>query len=125
MVRLSETYLIAAEAAYQSGNQAQALTYVNAVATRRDPAFVGYVSAGTQLLEDILTERRKELAFEGFRYWDLQRYNRDVVRINSNNNYAANVPLLFAKDNFRRILPIPQGEGDANPNIKPQQNPGY
>ncbi|HEX7691266.1 MAG TPA: RagB/SusD family nutrient uptake outer membrane protein [Sediminibacterium sp.] len=125
MVRLSETYLIAAEAAYQSGNQPLALTYVNAVATRRDPAFIGYVSAGTQLLEDILTERRKELAFEGFRYWDLQRYNRDVVRINSNNNYAANVPLVFAKDNFRRILPIPQGEGDANPNIKSQQNPGY
>lgn len=125
VVRLSEVYLTAAEAAYQSNNPALALTYLNHVATRRDASFVGYVSAGTQLLEDILTERRKELAFEGQRYWDLQRYNRDVVRINVNNNYATNVPLTFAKDNFRRILPIPQTEGDANPAIKPQQNPGY
>ncbi len=125
MIRLSEVYLIAAEAAYQTNNTPQALTYLNAVATRRDPAFVGYVSVGAQLLEDILTERRKELAFEGHRYWDLQRYNRDVVRINVNNNYASNVPLIFAKDNFRRILPIPQGETDANPTIKTQQNPGY
>ncbi|MBV9988841.1 MAG: RagB/SusD family nutrient uptake outer membrane protein [Chitinophagaceae bacterium] len=125
IVRLSEVYLIAAEAAYQTGATAQALVYLNQIATRRDPAFAGYASAGPQLLEDILTERRKELAFEGHRYWDLQRYNRDVVRVNINSNYASNVPLLFAKDNFRRILPIPQGETDANPNIKPQQNPGY
>jgi hypothetical protein len=125
VVRLSEVYLMAAEAAYQSNNQAQALTYVNHVATRRDASFTGYASAGPQLLEDILTERRKELAFEGQRYWDFQRYNRDVVRINLNNNYATNVPLTFTKDNFRRILPIPQTESDANPAIKPQQNPGY
>lgn len=125
IARLSEVYLIAAEAYYQTNNPVQALNYLNQVATRRDPAFIGYASAGTQLRDDILTERRKELAFEGHRYWDLQRYNMDVQRININNNYASNVPLLFAKDNFRRILPIPQGEMDANPNIRTQQNPGY
>ncbi len=125
VVRLSEVYLIAAEAAYHTNNPTLALSYLNQVATRRDAAFAGYTSTGAPLLEDILTERRKELAFEGHRYWDLQRYNRDVVRININNNYAGNVPLTFAKDNFRRILPIPQGETDANPAIKAQQNPGY
>lgn len=125
VVRLSEVYLIAAEASYQTGNIPQALTYVNQVATRRDAAFAGYASAGAQVLEDILTERRKELAFEGHRYWDLARYNRDVVRVNVNGNYPGNVPLTIAKDNFRRILPIPQAELDANPNIKPQQNAGY
>lgn len=125
VVRLSEVYLIAAEASYQTGNIAQALTYLNQVASRRDAAFAGYASAGAQVLEDILTERRKELAFEGHRYWDLARYNRDVVRVNVNGNYPGNVLLTIAKDNFRRILPIPQTELDANPNIKPQQNTGY
>ncbi|TAJ54668.1 MAG: RagB/SusD family nutrient uptake outer membrane protein, partial [Chitinophagaceae bacterium] len=125
VVRLSEVYLIAAEASYQTGNIPQALTYVNQVATRRDAAFAGYASAGAQVLEDILTERRKELAFEGHRFWDLVRYNRDVVRVNVNGNYPGNVPLTIAKDNFRRILPIPQTELDANPNIKSQQNTGY
>ncbi len=125
IARLSEVYLIAAEAAYQTGNIAVALTNVNAVATKRDASFTGYASTGTQVLEDILTERRKELAFEGHRYWDLARYNRDVIRVNLNTNYPGNVPLTLATDNFRRILPIPQGELDANPNIRPQQNTGY
>ena len=125
VVRLSEAYLIAAEAAYQTGNIILALSYVNQVATKRDATFTGYVSVGTQVLEDILTERRKELAFEGHRYLDLVRNGRDVVRVNLNGNYPGNVPLTIAKDNFRRILPIPQAELDANPNIKPQQNAGY
>jgi hypothetical protein len=101
------------------------LSYLNQVATKRDPAFIGYVSTGTQVLEDILTERRKELAFEGHRYWDLVRNNRDVVRVNQNTNYPSNVPLTIATNNFRRILPIPQTELDANANIRSQQNQGY
>lgn len=125
ILRLSEVYLIAAEASFQTGKIAEALVYLNTIATRRDAAFAGYASTGTLLQEDILIERRKELAFEGHRYWDLTRYNRDVVRVNLNNNYPANNPLTIAVTNFRRILPIPQTELDANPNIKPQQNPGY
>jgi hypothetical protein len=125
VMRLSEVYLIAAEAAYQTGNTLLAQNYVNQIATRRDPLFTGYISTGAQLLEDILTERRKELAFEGHRYWDLARYNRDVIRVNQNTNYPSNVPLTIAANNFRRILPIPQTELDANASIRSQQNPGY
>jgi hypothetical protein len=75
-------------------------------------------------LNDILLERRKELAFEGHRYWDLARYNRDVVRIDADNNYI-NVPLTLTTDDFHRILPIPQKELDANVNLRQQQNTGY
>ena len=124
VIRLSEVYLIAAEAAYQTGNATLAKTYLNAVATRRDPNFTGYTSTGTALLNDILLERRKELAFEGHRYWDLARYNLDVVRVNLAGNYPG-VPLVISASSFRRILPIPQSELDANPNIRSQQNPGY
>lgn len=125
LLRLSEAYFIAAEASYHLSNPTDALSYLNAVATRRDPNFIGYVSVGTQILDDILTERRKELAFEGHRYWDFVRYNKDVVRVNVNSNYPSNVPLTFPASSFRRILPIPQGEMDANPNIRTQQNSGY
>ena len=125
VIRMSEVYLIAAEAAYHTGNEPLALTYLNAVAKQRDPSFAGYSSSGTALLNDILLERRKELAFEGHRYWDLARYSMDVVRVNLAGNYPGNVPLVIAADNFRRILPIPQAELDANPNIRSQENPGY
>ena len=118
ILRLSEMYLIAAEASLP-GTPSDALTYVNFITSRRgaDPI----ASSGTQLLEDILTERRKELAFEGDRYLDLQRLKRTVQR---SANYPADVRTIQYSNN-RRILPIPQSEGDANAEIKSQQNPGY
>jgi len=125
VIRMSELYLIAAEAAYHNNDEPTALTYLNDVATERDPSFAGYSSSGQALLDDILLERRKELAFEGHRYWDLARNNLNVTRVDLANNYPGNVPLILETSNFRRILPIPQAELDANPNIREQQNPGY
>lgn len=118
VVRMSEMYLIAAEASYPA-NEADAIRYVNEVTSRRGATAIA--STGAALLEDIITERRKELAFEGERYHDLQRLKRDVVR---GTNYPA-AARTIAFSNFRRIMPIPQGELDANPTIKAQQNPGW
>lgn len=118
VIRMAEMYLIAAEASYPA-NEADAKKYVNEVTSRRGAAAIA--STGAALLEDIITERRKELAFEGERYHDLQRLKRDVVR--STNYPAAARTIAFT--NFRRIFPIPQGELDANPTIKAQQNPGW
>jgi hypothetical protein len=118
VLRLSEVYLIAAEASLP-GNEADALTYVNFITSRRGAAPIA--STGAALFEDIITERRKELAFEGDRFHDLQRLKR---QINRSANYPASsrtIPYTI----FRRIFPIPVGEGDANPAIKVQQNPGY
>lgn len=118
VIRMSEMYLIAAEASYPS-NTADALKYVNEVTSRRGATAIA--SSGSALLEDIITERRKELAFEGERYLDMQRLQRNIVR---SKNYPASA-LSIDFTNYRRIMPIPQGELDANPNIKSQQNPGW
>lgn len=125
ILRMSEIYFIAAEAAYRLNDEPKALMYLNDVATQRDGSFAGYASSGTALLDDILLERRKELAFEGHRYWDLVRNNLDVVRVNLVNNYPGTVPLTLPATDFRRIFPIPQVELDANPNIRGEQNAGY
>jgi hypothetical protein len=118
VLRLSEMYLIAAEASLPT-DEAAALTYVNYITSRRNAAAI--TSTGAQLFEDIITERRKELAFEGDRYLDLMRLKRDVVR---GANYPASAKTI-PYSNPKRILPIPQVEMDANPNIRSQQNPGY
>ena len=123
IIRMSEILLNLAEAYYHIPDETNARLRLNQLAQGRDPSFAGYSSTGATLLDDILKERRKELAFEGFRYYDLQRTQRDVVRVNLNNNYAAGVPLTLPVGNFRRILPIPQAELDANINIA--KNPGY
>lgn len=118
VLRMSEIYLIAAEAS-QPVDETLALTYVNYITSRRNAAAIA--STGTQLFEDIITERRKELALEGDRYLDLQRLKRNISRPK---DYPANA-LSIPYDNYRRLLPIPQAELDANPNIRSQQNPNY
>jgi len=118
VIRMSEVYLIAAEASLPS-NEADALTYVNFITSRRGATPIA--STGAQLFEDIITERRKELAFEGDRFLDMQRLKRDISR---SANYPASsrtIPYTV----FRRLFPIPQTEVDANPQIRSQQNPGY
>jgi len=98
-----------------------ALSWLNMVATDRDPSFAGYTDTGAALINDILTERRKELAFEGdYYYTNFYRLNLDIT--NRSNAFPASARQFLAS-NPRRILPIPQGEMDNNPNI--QQNPGY
>lgn len=118
VLRLSEMYLIVAEASAAT-NEDEARQYLNMVTSNRGAAEI--TSTGAQLFEDIITERRKEFAFEGDRYMDLMRLKRPVVRSTNYPIDARNVPY----SNFRRILPIPQSEIDANENIRSQQNPEY
>jgi starch-binding outer membrane protein, SusD/RagB family len=120
ILRLADVYLIAAEASAPV-NETNARTFLNFVATRRDASFTGYTSTGASLVNDIIQERRKELAFEGDRFHDL---NRLKLPINRSLNYplaARTIAYPFDK----RLLPIPQTETDANPTIKAQQNSGY
>jgi hypothetical protein len=120
ILRLSDVYLIAAEASAPV-NETNARNFLNYVVTRRDASFTGYISTGVALVSDIITERRKELAFEGDRFHDL---NRLKLPINRSTNYPASARTI-AYPFDKRLLPIPQVETDANPTIKAQQNAGY
>ena len=123
VLRLSEIYLIAAEAALlkSSSDQAAANSYLNAVVSRRNPG----KPAVTATLTSILTERRMELVGEGHRFFDAMRNNLTITRTS-----GWQLPLIqdsrsFTRDYYRTILAIPSGEINANPNISGQQNPGY
>jgi len=115
MIRLSEAYLIRAEAAYRINGGG--LADLNAVRTARG-ASTG-TEAGQALFDAIITERRKELAFEGDRWFTLKRLGLDVTRGADCN--AGNCSLA-ASDNLW-LAPIAQGEMNANANMV--QNPGY
>ena len=89
----------------------------------RDPSKV-YASTGAQVLTDILDERAKEFAFEGYRFWDLMRLNKTFVKPQAQD--AANListSVSVAPGNANRLFPIPNDEILVNPNIV--QNPGY
>jgi len=120
ILRLSDIILIAAEAYYSTGDIPNALINLNKVAVQRDPSYTGYTSTGTQVLEDILMERRKELAFEGNRLWDLIRLKRSWTKIKNQNPLTT---IAVAPTNQALIYPIPVAE--LNANAKMIQNPGY
>ncbi|MGL5564033.1 MAG: RagB/SusD family nutrient uptake outer membrane protein [Tannerellaceae bacterium] len=84
--RMGEIYLIAAEAAMELGDQGNALKYINAV---RERAGISLLTQ-TVTIDDIVQERRVELAFENHRYWDLKRLRlADQVWDNNDNNENA------------------------------------
>ena len=105
------------------GDEAGARGYLNDLVAQRDPSFAGYSSSGATLLNDIVKERRKELAFEGDRFYDLNRLKQQISR--ASNTGAIPAPLTIAYPEDKRLAPIPLTEIQANPNIAGEQNPGY
>ena len=75
-LRLSEAYLNLAEAYAMNGNEDEARQMLQELRERRIAADqVGTVTAtGEELVKAIRDERRRELCFEGHRWFDLKRY---------------------------------------------------
>jgi len=69
--RLGEIYLNAAEAAFELGREAEALSMVNVV---RERAGFGPNSLSSLSMERLRNERRVELAFEDHVVWDYKRW---------------------------------------------------
>ena len=76
LIRTSEVYLNAAEAALMLGQTDKALTYINKVRERaRNCGTTGAPAALTSVtMNDIMHERRVEFSSEGQRYGDIVRW---------------------------------------------------
>ncbi|MBE7175538.1 MAG: RagB/SusD family nutrient uptake outer membrane protein [Mucilaginibacter polytrichastri] len=106
--RLGEVYLNAAEAAFELGQTAPALQYINAL---RERAGFPANSLASLTIDKIRNERRVELAFEDHRVWDLARWRiADKVWNGSTSNPDA---MLYALYPYRVVRP-----GDAARNDK-------
>jgi hypothetical protein len=123
--RLAETYLIAAEAAYMSGNMADAVKYINIIRERAafptgSPAAMD-ITAADLSIDFILDERSRELCGEIVRWWDLVRTGKLLERVKLHNKEAA--ANILPKHILR---PIPQAQIDAVTTGTPYpQNPGW
>ncbi|HEY4539926.1 MAG TPA: RagB/SusD family nutrient uptake outer membrane protein [Faecalibacter sp.] len=135
-LRVEETILDLAEAQYLSGDQAGALITLNKLRENRYST-LPVAETGTAIIEAILLERRKELAFEtGDRWFTLKRlqnvnvptaYKQGVVR-SGNGFYAdgsGSVPAgqILPAGSHKWQLPIDQGTINRNPNMT--QTAGY
>lgn len=117
--RLSELYLIKAEALANLNRYDEALEVVYKIIKRADDKASKPVLTGQKLKDLILLERRKELAFEGFRLFDLTRNKIDFNKYKQ----EASETISVKSPNEKTIMPIPFLEISANKNMK--QNPSY
>ena len=81
LLRLSEVYLNAAEAAFRLGNTTKAAQYLNDIIKNRTSDTTKQVTASDVTLARILLERRKELVGEGQRFFDALRNNETITRL--------------------------------------------
>ncbi|MGB3798571.1 MAG: RagB/SusD family nutrient uptake outer membrane protein, partial [Lewinella sp.] len=106
IIRLAEMYLIRAEGNERLDTEVGAtpLEDVNRIRNR-----AGLDDLDEVNLDYILEDRRRELAFEGFRIHDIKRLQQSIG--------------AFAYDAPELVYPIPARETVANPNL--EQNTGY
>ena len=74
-LRLSEAYLNKMEACAMLGHTDEANELLNTLREKRIDNYVAETYSGAELVNQIRTERRKELCFEGHRWFDLRRYS--------------------------------------------------
>jgi hypothetical protein len=108
VIRFAEVLLIRAEAEARVGSLDTARAKVNEIRARAGLAPIGSLSQ-TDMINTIIDERRKELAFEGDRWPDLVRLGLATT--------VLDIPAQQA------LYPIPQREIDVTPGLT--QNPGY
>lgn len=133
LIRLSEAYLNAAEAAAKltaagSDHNAEAVQYLEKIVNRANTDKHVDASA-TITVDQVLEERRKELVGEGHRMFDLLRNGKSVVRkketnptLNKTKHTCSKEFMTIGLDNYKIVLPIPLAERNVShlPN-----NPGY
>ncbi|WP_053992101.1 RagB/SusD family nutrient uptake outer membrane protein [Mangrovimonas sp. TPBH4] len=126
LFRTGEQYLIRAEAYARTGSLDLAAQDVETLRNTRvvPGGSMGVVSYSSEsnALNDILGERRFELAYEGHRFFDLKRFGLGVNRGADDCAEAADPCSMDAGD-YRLALPIPSDEIFANDVI--QQNAQY
>lgn len=147
VMRLSDLYLLYAEALNESGASAEALPYLNQVRARAglrsvEQSWSMYSNRAAKyqsvegLREIIRQERGIEMAFEGSRYWDLRRW-KTAPQTLSTAIYGWDILQTTYADYNRRVLlyspqfiaprdyfwPVREYNLQINPNLV--QNPGW
>lgn len=116
VIRLSEIYLNAAEAAFKQNKRSEAASYLNAIVSRANSEKI--VTDAELTLDRILIERRKELVGEGHAFFDYVRNGKSIHR--EGGWHLPTIPkdaVIIEPTDPRVALLIPQSEMDANPNM--------
>jgi hypothetical protein len=122
-IRTAEMYLIRAEARAELNDLAGAAADINSIRSMRITGYtpISAYASKAAAITDIFLERFRELAFEGFRFYDLKRKGMNLQRDASDVDSPLWQTLLSTDPRF--VYPIPADELLANRNMI--QNDGY
>ena len=134
VMRLADIMLLHAEALANTNDPGGAADLVDQIRTRAKIATLSDAqrSSAEEMRKAVLNERRLELAFEGHRWFDLQRYGDDYsmlkqvvdgVNITGSASYDSYFQIRKTMDDNHVLLPIFTSVLDKNTNL--EQNPGY
>lgn len=119
LMRYTEILLMYAEAMVEIGNgSTNDNLAINSINMIRERACLEPIS-GSLDRETLRNERRLELAFEGFRLFDLHRWRIAENIMNGLESIAG----ICKFESNQYLWPFPQSEIDVNPQL--EQNPGY
>jgi len=131
LLRMGDIVTLKAEAQNELGDLDGAKATLDLVRKRVNLPDV-VAATKEEMKAKILLERRLELAFEAQRWDDLVRAGvaTDVMTALKEYKYTCNdgtpgapIPIIYNCTHDKWVMPIPQAEIDANPNLV--QNPGY
>jgi hypothetical protein len=122
-IRLADVYLMNAEAQVEKGGgtttDANALKYINAIRSR-----AGLTVPYTSLTRDnVRKERRRELAVEGLRFYDIKRWKIGSAMTGKEIYNNGGVSYKMTWNDKMYYWPFSQGEMDINKKLV--NNPGY
>jgi starch-binding outer membrane protein, SusD/RagB family len=124
LFRYAEVLLMLAECENELSNPAKAIGYLNQIRARPSvnvplyPTVKFPVSSKPEIFAAIQHEKRVEMAVEQIRF-------RDILRWRAQGKLTTE-PFSYFQPNKHELLPLPQSEISANPQIGPSsQNPGY
>jgi len=118
VLRVEEVLLNRAEAYAKKGDLQLAINDLNAIRVKKiDPVYYTDLDVAdftqASLIDFVLEERRRELCFEGHRFFDLKRTTRPgMTRVGYEGDVIKEATIL--QDDPRYILQIPENELEAN-----------
>jgi hypothetical protein len=127
-MRIAEMYLIEAEALARQGKDAEAKVPLELLCKQRFPSYTAVNFSGSDLINEILFQRRIELWGEGFSLFDIKRNRAGLNRPTGPGNHglpSLNPVVITLPDASPLFLMrIPQSELDNNPEMTAaDQNP--
>lgn len=141
-MRFTELYLLYAEAANEAwgpdGDNGYGITPREAIGAIRQRAgiatpdrYLGTIGSAEEMRRLIRNERRLELSFEGFRFWDLRRWKSDLteaargvnINVDKTKYEIVDVEVRAFDNDYMHYGPIPHAEITKYDQIK--QNRGW